>query len=125
MLRRLLSWVRKDRSERVQPRRTRSPRDHSPGDSLPAVPGELWIGFRLGEDEQADQHALEALVQHVESTGLGEWTGQSTGAGQRDVTFDVSNKRRARSAIAGYFARELPTRDFWISTEYQTTFDRV
>ncbi len=126
MLRRLLDLLRGQSSTKRQRQPAeRSPRDHSLVGRLADCPGELWVGFRTGDDDAADEAALEGLVEHVESSGLGEWSGQSIGAGQRDVTFDVRNQRRVGRLIAAHFARHLPTRDFWISTDYQSTFDRV
>jgi hypothetical protein len=63
------------------------------------------------------------MVHHVETTGVGEWVGQSVGGGQRDVTFEVQDRRLARDRIARYFSGRLPTADFWISSEYQSIFD--
>jgi hypothetical protein len=124
MLRRAFSWLRGRRTQR--PSSAKKPtRDHSPRERFPADAGEIWVGFRLSGDESADEAALQALVDHVESSGLGEWTGQSIGAAQRDVTFDVEDQLRARWAIAAFFTRKLPDRDFWVSLDYQTTFDRV
>ncbi len=126
MLGRLLDLLCR-RSSPTRRRKTaeRSLQDHSPDEPLADAPGELWVGFRLSADDAADEAVLATLVQHVESSGLGEWSGQSVGAGQRDVTFEVSNKKRVGRLIAAFFARRFPTRDFWISTDYQEAFDRM
>lgn len=126
MFRRLWNLLRR-RTPATRPRRSveKSPLDHSPDEQLLDGPGELWVGFRTGEDEAVDEAFLEALVAHVESSGHGEWTGQSGGSGQRDVTFEMHNQRRGARQIAAFFARNQPTRDFWISSDYQSTFDRV
>lgn len=125
ILQRLLQLFRRKPST-PRPRRVveRSPRDHSPKVPLAAGPGELWVGFRLGRDDEEDEKVLEALVEHVESSGLAEWTGQSVGTGQRDVTFEAIDRRRVARRIATWFAQHVPARDFWISTEYETTFDQ-
>ena len=97
--------------------------DYSAEITLRSKSGELWIGFRLSDSDKADSGLTDGLTAFVENNDIGEWTGQSIGAGQRDITFDVEDMSDAAESIREYFRREAPSRDFWISDDYETFFD--
>ena len=117
---------REQRLAAAQPRA--GTRDHSPRTRLPLAPGELWIGIRIGEgsgaeDAEAATRVVVTLTDRIESAGVGEWLGQSTGRGQVDVSFQLDNRRRARARVAGVLAREFPELDFWISADHEMIFE--
>lgn len=122
----------RDRARREQPRDEPPPlrrrRDHSTRTRLPAAPGELWIGLRVSPRRRASaatpvRRVVEEITDRIEWDELGEWLGQSTGRGCVDVSFEVQNLRRARARVIDLLKREFPEYDFWISDDYETTFE--
>ena len=123
MLRVLSSWLSRLGLSKKRAEPEHCVRDHSPDEDLPTSSGELWVGIRQSADDAADRRVIDSLTRHVETSEIGEWTGQSSGSGQLDVTFDVVSQSRARQAIKLFLTRRFPARDFWVSSDYQTKFD--
>lgn len=120
---------RAQRAERIAiPKLLAGTRDYSPLSELPASSGELWVGLRIraesgSEDAEAAIKVVETLTELIEGGGVGEWTGQSTGGGQVDVSFQVKNQRRVRARVVELLSREYPERDYWISDDYEMIFE--
>jgi len=76
--------------------------------------GMLWISFKHapGEDVVRIYEGLKSLMAE---TGLGEWDGDSQGAGEADISFEVLNLRNAATVVADYLQREWPAIAFVIS----------
>jgi hypothetical protein len=105
------------------------PLDQSPLKILGADEGEVWIGFEIdtpsGFNDDHYRAIAERLVDLVHRLNIGEWLGQSSGAGQLDISFDVSNVRTAVKQLRALIPKHFPRQPFWVSDGYETIFDRA
>ena len=62
-------------------------------------------------------------MQLIVKEELGEWTGQSPGRDQMDLSLQVKNRRVAGACVQQFLIREHPDRDYWLASSDQAIFD--
>jgi hypothetical protein len=91
-----------------------------------ASSGELWIMIKENEFFRSDEHLsiVDDIAEVIESSGLGELDGHSSGAHQLEVNFyGVNNFNKSRLAVEVYLSKNHPKLVYTISNKYQTTYE--
>jgi len=90
--------------------------------------GELWVMVQENEFFRSDNNLLlvEKVAEIVESKGLGELDGHSSGAYQLEFNFyDVRNYEKTKLLVQNFLVQNYPDIEFHISKEYETTYEKI
>lgn len=77
-----------------------------PEEVLQAAPGSLWVMLKheSADGEVGYEAIFQALKDFAHEQGLGEWEGDSQGAGEGDVSFYVHDQKRASELMLKFLA---------------------
>ena len=88
--------------------------------------GDLWVMVALNQRtfrDEDDIALVDDLAEYLESNGLAELDGESSGAGSMDISFYTPSVKRAAVKAAQFLEHNYPGLRFYISDEYETLFD--
>ncbi len=88
---------------------------------------QLWVMIKENDFFREDSHLeiIDELSEIIESNGLGELDGHSSGAHQLEVNFyDVANYRACTEVVNTFF-RQHPNIEYKVSKEYERTYERL
>lgn len=87
---------------------------------------QLWIMIKENDFFREGGHLeiIDELSEIIESKGLGELDGHSSGAHQLEVNFyDVPNYKASVNAVNAFF-KQHPNIEYTVSKEYETTYEK-
>jgi len=88
---------------------------------------QLWLMIKEDEYFRDDKHLelIDEISEIIESRGLGELDGHSSGAHQLEVNFfDITDYEKAKELIITYFENNHSNIEFTISSDYETTYEK-
>ena len=97
------------------------------GNDQESEENQLWIMIKENDFFREDSHLemVDELAELIESKGLGELDGHSSGAYQLEVNFyDVENYQACVGVVNSYFKKH-PKIEYTVSKEYETTYEKL
>ncbi|MBD8528289.1 hypothetical protein [Pseudomarimonas arenosa] len=87
-----------------------------PNGELADEPGTLWI-ITADDEDTVIGPMFQAITAFVHEKELGEWDGDSRGAGEADISFDVDSLKRSAKRIRSFLRKHWPDREFTLSDQ--------
>ena len=89
---------------------------------------QLWVMVKSDDyfRSQNEMEVMESVTELIESSGLGELDGHSSGAYQFEFNFyEVSDYEKTKAKIESFINKKYPNLVYTISNDYETLYEKL